>query len=430
MIFREYDIRGIYPKEVNEDLAYKLGKIFAFSVKEKAIIVGRDGRKGSPSMHESFKNGVKALGKDVIDLGLCTTPMFHFAVQKLSLPGAMITASHNPKQFNGFKFSKAGGVPFPPKKFEFLLKKSIKEKRKIGFEQKINILSSYAKFIKKFLNKDIENLKILIDFGNGAANLVSEIFEDLPIEIISINNEIDPNFKGRGPDPIAGLKKLGRLIKKEKANFGIAYDGDGDRLLFLDELGNFIKAEAIAAIIANKILRRRQKAVYSIDCSRIFEEAIALKKCKATPCGVGLMPVFKAMRAEKAILGVETSGHYYFKSFGYLDNPEIALMQIINIISKAKAPLSELVGPYKRYVSKVLDLQSKNPQKAIRRVEERFKKLKPSRIFHVDGIYIEFKDFWFNLRQSKTEDRLLRLRIEGKTSEAVERAFEKIIELL
>jgi phosphomannomutase len=420
-IYKSYDIRGIYPAELNEETAYKIGRAFADFVKAKRVVVGRDMRLSSDKIFDALAKGITEQGAEVVNIGLCTSPMLSFAIAFYSYPsGIMITASHNPKEYNGFKMAKQNSEPIGYDDGINLIEKLVQEnkftaaKRK-GKITKKDILHDYVDFVMKFA-KNIKPLKVAVDAGNGMASLdAPEVFANLPCKITKLFFGLDGNFPNHDPNPLKeeNLEALKKKVVEEKADMGIAFDGDADRVCFVDEKGKAVSNDIVTAIIAKKLLAENpgSKIVYDLRSTKAVKEVIEENKGIPLINKVGHVNLKKRLKNENAIFGGELSGHYFFKDFFNCDNAIIAALIMLNILSNGKK-LSELVKGITRYAtSPEINFEVDNKEKAIKKIEEHFKDGRKS---YIDGLTVEFDDWWFNLRQSNTEP-LLRLRVEAKT---------------
>ncbi len=416
--FKLYDIRGKYPQEINEELAYKTGRAIVLLLKSKNIVVGRDCRLSSPSLSKALIQGIIDQGCNTIDIGLCSTPMLYFASFKEN--AVMITASHNPKEYNGLKICKKGARALTYKsglnKIKKIVEKNKFPKAKKGRILKKSILKEYISFANKF-RKKISSLKIIIDAGNGMAGFTApHLFKTLPIKIIPMNFELNGNFPNHEPNPLnpENTKELQKTVLKEKADLGIAYDGDCDRVFFVDEKGQRLSAESSLLLLAQHFSSKNEKIVYSNNCSKIIPEILKQMKIKPIISSVGHSMVKQSMKKNKAVLGVEFSGHFYFKQNHHADNADIAVLLMLNILSSAKKPLSELIKKYKKYfMSEEISIKVNNQEKTMKNVEHAYKnKAKISQFY---GLMVDFRDWRFVLRKSQTEN-VLKLVVEAKST--------------
>lgn len=428
--FKTNDIRGIYPKEINESLAYKVGQAIVSKFRTKKIVIGRDARASSPLLFSSIVSAILESGCDVIDIGLTNTPFFYYSVGELKADfGIMITASHNPGQYNGFKLVKKGVVPSTAKEIQELKdiinNKKIttrKEKGQIAYEN----LS--GKYIKLLLSKSKikKKLKVAVDTGNGmAAPLVSSVFSNLPIDTIYINNKINMIKPKHEANPLQTetLRELQRTVVKNKADLGIAFDGDGDRIGFIDEIGEIVPMDLVTAFFSKIILKENSKSkiIFDLRSSNAVKEAILEAGGKPIEYKVGHSLIKSKMRKIKSPFAGEVSGHYYFKDFCYSEAPIFVSIVLMNNLNNKK--MSELIKPYKKYYKTLeINFKIKSPEKKLEELKKRFSS---GKINTLDGLKIIYSDWWFNIRISHTES-LLRLNLEANTKELMQKKLKEI----
>lgn len=430
-IFKGYDIRGIYPSELNEETAYRIGRAFVTFIKPKNVVVGNDARLSTPQIFESLTKGIMDQGAHVIHIGLSTTPMMYFSTIKLKADaGIMVTASHNPKEYNGFKLVRKNAVPISGttgiKEIEKLVEKNkFDTPKKKGKLTEHKMLNEFIENSLKFVDVEkLEYFKVVIDSGNGMGGLViPPLFGKLPCELVPLYMEIDGTFPNHQPDPLQDktLKDLRKKIVKEKADFGIGLDGDVDRIKFIDENGDIIPADIFMALLSRTFLLKNPKAkiMYDLRSSWVVKEEIEKHGGQAIEFRVGHSFIKEKMRAEEIDLGGELSGHYFMKKNGYIESTLVVILYLLEFLSKEKKKLSEIVKPLKKYFqSGEINFKVKSKQANMKKIEAEFKK-QAKRISHLDGLKVEGNDFWFNVRPSNTEP-LLRLNIEAKTKEKME----------
>jgi phosphomannomutase len=343
----------------------------------------------------------------------------------------MVTASHNPKQFNGFKLCRKNGFPISQKNgikdIQKLVEKKFKDKKK-GVVVKKNCMDFYIKYCLKFVHGS-PKLKIVLDAGNGMCGYTfPKIFRGIEAELVELYTKLDFTFPHHEPNPLKyqTLKDLQRKVVKEKANFGVATDGDGDRCVFIDEKGEIITADLVLALIAEYILRKNHGAaiMYDVRCSKIVKETIEANGGKAIMSRVGHSFIKEQMRREKVIFAGELSGHFYYKENNYAESSFITTAMMMNLVSKKK--LSQLVEPLRKYFhTGEINLKIKDKIGAMSKTEKAFK----GKVVRKDGLSMYFKDWWFNLRPSNTED-LLRLNLEADSKELMEEKKKGLLELI
>lgn len=436
-IFKAYDIRGKYPEEINEETAYLIGRAFVSFLKCREVVVGRDARTSSPAIYSALVKGITEQGADVVDIGLATTPLFYFAIANYSHEsGIMITASHNPKQYNGLKLCRKKAVPIGGDTGIMDIKKIAEEGRfpepeKKGAVRKKSPVEDYAEKALSFADIGaMKPLKVVVDAGNGMVPVVfPKITEKLPIKAVELYFEVDCSFPNHEANPSKeeSTAELRKRVVEEKADFGVAFDGDADRVAFVDEKGNQVPSDLMTALIARHLLEknRGEKVLYEVRSSWAVRDEIKKSRGKPVLWKAGHALIKEKMRKENIFFGGEKSGHYFYREFWYADSAIITFIHVLNILSKSGKKLSELIEPVKIYFdSGEINFEVKEKDKAINKVEGTFKK-EAKNIMHIDGLTMEFEDWWFNLRKSNTEP-LIRLNLEAKTTKKMEEMREKL----
>jgi len=436
-IFKAYDVRGIYPTEINEEIMEKIGRAFADFISGNKIAVGYDMRASGEKLFTSFVEGVTKQGKNVINFGLTSTPMSYFACNFLNADGcAMITASHNPQEYNGVKFTREKAVPISGETgIEEIEKKVIecnfKDVNVEGSLDSEEVKEAYKKHLLSFV-KSIKRLKVVVDCANGMGSQDFCLIKDsIPIDLVPLYFEIDGSFPNHDANPMKEgvTDDLKKKVVEEGAELGIAFDGDADRVFFMDEKGELIPSDYITALIAEEILKDNPKAtvLYDLRSSWIVPEKIIEYGGKPEMSRVGHSFIKETMRKHDAIFAGELSGHFYFKDNFFTDSGIITAIWMMNLLSAEEKKMSELVGHLKKYFasgeinSKVEDKEGKTKE-----LSERYKKGKVS---WLDGVKVEFDDWWFNVRASNTEP-LLRLNLEAKSKELMERKKEEVLNIV
>jgi phosphomannomutase len=448
-IFKAYDIRGIYPDDLNEEDAWKIGCATARFLRSllrgyergqaasQSLCVGHDMRTHSEAIARALIDGMNSTGANVIDIGMIDTPQMYFAINHLgTCGGVQVTASHNPAKYNGFKISGLEAKPIGGdtglKDIEHIAMALLHTKGNVtGSIESRDLTAEYKKHVLKFLRSNVKKLKIAVDASNGmAGKMVPALFGKLPVQIIEINFKHDGRFKHE-PNPLveSNLAELKKLVKKNKCDFGVCFDGDADRLMMVDEKGNTIGCDLMTALMAPYFLEKHPKStvVYDLRSSRVVAEEII--KHGGTPRRerVGHAFMKKALRDSHAVFGGELSGHFYYRDNFYADSGMITLVHIINIISEKDAPISELINPLKRYASSgEINFEVENKQS---KMDELARRYNDGQIDHLDGVTIGYKDWWFNCRPSNTEP-LLRLNVEAKSKELLDEKLSEITEQL
>ena len=440
-IFKAYDVRGIYNENLTDEIAYNIGRAFVSFLKCKDVVVGYDMRVSSPKLSKAFMKGVIEAGADVIDIGQVSTDGLYFASGSLKKAAVMFTASHNPPQYNGLKFCKAMAVPINEDTGLTQIKKIIennkyKKSGKAGKIVKKNILNDYVEHVLSFIHKgEVKNLKIAVDAGNGmAGKVIPLVYDKLPIKIIPLYFKLDGTFPNHLADPskYENLKELQRIVKKEKCDFGIAFDGDADRIFFVDEDGEIVNSSLISALLAKSVLEKHpnEKIIYNLVNSKIVPETIEKYGGKAHIERVGHSFIKDTMKRIHAIFACEHSAHYYFKHNFNADSGIIASLIVCEIVSKENKTLSELLKEFEVY-SKIEETNFKVEDKAkkIQEIKEHYKGKNPKKIMTMDGISIYFDDWWFNVRPSNTEP-LLRLNLEADSKELMEEKKDEVVRVI
>ena len=435
--FRLYDIRGIYPQDLNEKIAYQIGRAFCRLLNKKKkmkIALGQDVRLSSPLLFKGFSDGVRDEGHDIIDLGTITTPALYFAVLNLKCDGgAVITASHNPNPFNGIKLVREKAIPISGETGIFQMRDLlIKEQfsrdsvsKKRGKITKKDINKSYLGFVLKkfpFKKGDFKDFSLAVDAGNGSGGpLVLDLLSKLGVKTYPIYCNPDGSFPNHVPDPIVpeNLKDIIALGKKKKVDLSVALDGDADRIVFVDEKQNPVRGDLVTAFLATVLLRenRGAKVLYDVRSSNIVKEKISEAGGKPVASRIGHALIKEKMRKEDIIFGGEFSGHYYWGGNLFFEVPLLVLVKILKEMKERQLPLSELIKPFKKYFhSGEINFVVKNKEKKIKRLKEAYLE---GKISEIDGLRIDFDDWWFLVRASNTEP-TLRLVAEAKTKELLE----------
>jgi phosphomannomutase len=448
-IFKAYDIRGVYPDQLNEEDAWKIGfaagrflpaLLHGFErgqAKARTICVGRDMRTHSESLANALIEGITSAGIDVVDLGMVDTPFIYFAVNHLGACGGIqVTASHNPAKYNGFKISGPSAKPVGEdtglKDIKHIAVSLLHTKGKsTGSVEKLDLTGDYRKHILKFLQPKLRKLRVAIDASNGmTGKMVPAVFSGTGLEIIELNFKYDGTFR-HDPNPLIeeNLAEVKRAVAAKDCHFGICFDGDGDRLMMVDETGRTIGCDLMTALMAGYFLKKEPKStiVYDLRSSRVVAEEII--KHGGTPRRerVGHAFMKKAMRDSHAVFGGELSGHFYYRDNYYADSGLITFAHMLNIISQTNSSVSSLVKPLRRYfASGEINFQIED-KKA--KMEELAKRYRDGQTDWLDGVTVGYKDWWFNCRPSNTEP-LLRLTVEAKTEKLLEEKLREIESVL
>lgn len=443
-IFKAYDIRGLVDVEIDVDFAFATGVAFArFLQIERepgTIVIGEDMRPSSPELAEAFSSGASSQGMDVIRIGLASTDMLYFASGKLGLPGAMFTASHNPAEYNGIKLCLSNARPIGKESGLVTIENFVREGspialRNVGVEKHRNMLEEYVDHLLTLVDiKNIRPLKIIVDAGNGmAGHTAPAIFARLNCEVIPMYFELDGSFPNHEANPLdeSTLTDLKKAMIDQKADLGLAFDGDADRCFLVDERGVAVNPSALTSLIAQRELIKHpgSSIIYNLISSRAVQEVIDENGGVGLRSRVGHSYIKKMMADSGAIFGGEHSGHFYFKEFWRADSGALAALHAIAALGESDTTMSALLAPYNRYVisgeinSKVADTQT-----ATQAVETRYS-TEGLAIDHLDGLTVNGDTWWFNLRPSNTEP-LLRLNVEASTQAQMETVRDAVLSLI
>ena len=423
--FKAYDIRGKVPSELNADLAYIIGKTYPVLINAKKIVIGHDIRKSSEEISAALAKGLTESGVDVIDIGLCGTEMVYYATPALDADGGiMITASHNPPEYNGMKFVKKGSVPVGYdsglKEMEMMILKNELALRsaKLGTIKQQYIMDKFIHNLKRFYDPNkINKYKIVVNAGNGCAGLALNALEkDLPIEMIKIFNEPDPNFPNGVPNPllIENRKPTIDAVIKNKAALGVAWDGDYDRCFFFDEKGNFVEGYYIVGLLAKSILKKNPGGKIVHDPRLTWNTLEIVKNFGGTAVvsKSGHAFIKQKMREVNSVYGGEMSAHHYFRDNAYSDSGMIPFVLILQLMSEENKPFSQLVEEMIAAYpcSGEINSEIADPAGKIIEIE---KKYSDGKINKLDGLSVGYNNWRFNLRMSNTEP-IIRLNVEAK----------------
>jgi len=432
-IFKSYDIRGIYPDEINEDAAAVIARAYDRLIGSRKIVVGRDMRLASPALTEMFIRTMLGLGADVVDIGEVPVDAFYYYLGTAGLDGGVYcTASHNPKEYHGFKCFKKNidtvrGVDLKEVlgKIDFSKKSS-----QPGTLEKKDIMEEFIRYILTFSDvSKIRPFRVVVDAGNGmAGKTIPYLQKHLPISITPLSFELDGNFPSHPSNPLEpeSQKVIIKKVVDTGADLGVIFDGDSDRVFFVDETGRFVPADMTLLILAKYVIAKNPGAgvVYNAICSRAVSEFVEKWGGKSYRSRVGFVNVSECMKKNDAMLGGEVSAHYAFKDNFFADSGNIAFLQVLQILSEDEKKLSELLDELRIYVrGDELNIRVEDIPSKIRVIQEKYSDGKHD---HLDGITVSYEDYWFNVRPSNTEP-LLRITIEAKDKRTVQ---EKQNELL
>jgi phosphomannomutase len=440
-IFKAYDVRGLYPSEVNEDAARQIGRAFVHYLKAHRIAVSRDMRISSPSVAQAFIDGAMAQGADVVDYGMMGTDMLYFAVARDAHDGGVqITASHNPKEYNGIKM--VGREAFPLSGDagindirDLLMSDSLPAAaERTGRLSHEDVRDDYTDHVMSFIDPSIvKPFNVVLDAGNGIAGMVApRLFARLPCKVKALCFEVDGTFPNHEANPLIeeNRRDIIEEVKRSRADVGIAWDGDADRCFFIDGSGEFIAGDFITALLAEAFLIRHPgaKILYDVRASYAVKDTVAKYGGTALMNRVGHAFFKRRMREEKAIFAGEVTGHYYFRENFYADNGFIPALLILELMSRKNLTLRELLAPLreKYFISGEINTRVSNMGLVQEKLDDLAAKYSDGNVYHLDGISVEYPDWHFNVRASNTEP-MLRLNLEGITQEIMERRQDEVL---
>ncbi len=440
--FKAYDIRGVYNKDFNKEDVYKIGFFLPGLLNAKNVLVGRDVRTSSDEIFEALSQGITDAGADVSDAGLCTTPMVYWGTAKYDFDASVqITASHNPREYNGLKVSKTDALP---EGFDSGLKQllSLAENEQVkpaainGKVKRFDFRNEYIAFQKSF-RKSHDNLKVIADCSNGMAGLIIKKISGK--NVTYLNFTPDGTFPNHEPNPLeeANAAMLKEAVANQKADVGVMFDGDADRATFVDEKGRFVSPDLIIALLGNHFLKGKepgQRVLQDIRTSKAVGEYLAKFGAEMHTWRVGRAYAALKLREIDGIFGGELAGHYYFRDFYYSDSAMLAFTLVLNILSDFKkqgVAFSDILDEISSYAnSGEINFTIENKAQAMEAVKNHFlEKEKPEQYFDFDGYRLEYKDWWFNIRPSNTEP-YLRFLAEAKSGELLEEKVSEVKSIL
>jgi phosphomannomutase len=439
-VFKAYDVRGIYPTELDEEGAYAIAAAYVEQFEPKRIAVGRDMRLSSPSMADAAMRGAAEAGADVLDLGMIGTEMLYFAVGELGLDGGLtVTASHNPKEYTGMKIVRRGALPVGGD--SGLL--DVRDKATAGARHRtgpagavgpVDIWPAYVDRVMSFIDVSaVRPLRIVIDAANGMAGaMLPPVLERLPVEAVRCFFEPDGSFPNHEPNPLLPENRefIVRKTLEERADLGVAFDGDGDRCFFVDDTGEFVPGDFVTALFAESVLAKEPgaKIIYDVRASWAVPEAIERAGGVPLVNRVGHAFIKARMRKDDAAFGGEVSGHYYFRDFSQADSGVIPFLLMLEIVSR-RGKLSEILEPFRSRYFITGEINTPVPDVALKLQELKERYAGEATISHLDGISVEADGWHFNVRPSNTEP-LLRLNLEARSRDLMDRKRDEVLELI
>jgi phosphomannomutase len=440
-IFKAYDIRGIYPTELNEEGAYAIGRAFVTFLQAREVIVGHDMRLSGPAIFDAVTRGIMDQGADVVNIGLVSTDQYYFACTRLGLPGMMVTASHNPKQYNGFKMVR---------QMPYLLSgaEGIQDLRRIvendayapttrtGSMRALDLSDEFVTFVLGLIDSDIlerRRLKVIADTGNGTVGpILQRVYGRLPIDFIGMYLEPDGNLPNHGLDPLMpeNRAELERRVVEEGADAGFAFDGDGDRFFVIDDRGRFISGDFLTALLGRYLLRRApgSKIVYDVRASWAVRDLISAAGGVPLIERVGHAFIKRRMANENALFGGEVSGHYYFRDFNFADSGIIPSLLVMEMLAGSDQSLSAMLAPLeeKYFISGEINSTVASPKERLEALADAYA---DGVIEWIDGISVTYPTWHMNVRASNTEP-LIRLNLEATTREEMERRRDEVLAII
>lgn len=443
-IFKAYDIRAVVPDQLDAELARKVGSAFAAFAKSPKILVANDMRPSGPELVAAFSEGVTAAGVDVVLLGLVSTDELFYATGALDAPGAMFTASHNPARYNGIKLCLAGAKPVGIESGLAEIREAIEKgdlpvvpEGERGTVSHRDVLAGYVAQVRSFVDADaLKPLRVVADTANGMGGLViPAVFEGLPFDLEVMYGELDGNFPNHPADPIqlANLADLRARVVEREADVGLAFDGDADRCFLVDDKAQPVSGSTTTALVAKAVLEKfpGEKILHNLICSKAVPEVVRENGGTPVVTRVGHSFIKGVMAETGAVFGGEHSGHYYFRDNYRADSGAIAALVVLEVISKAGVPLSELRQPFERYVqSGEVNTEVPRPRAVVEAIAEVYASGHPDAAQdRLDGLTVDLGDWWFNVRPSNTEP-FVRLNVEAPDRASCDAHTEELLALI
>lgn len=438
-IFKAYDIRGIYPTDLNEDIAYAIGRAFVTFLKVDEVIVGRDMRVSGPSIFDSVTRGLMDQGANVVNIGMVSTDQYYFACTELKLPGMMVTASHNPKEYTGFKMVR---------QMPYLLSgnEGIQDLRRIvetedfapatrkGSMREKDLSEQFIKAVLELIDvASLKPLKVIADTGNGMVGpILKRVYDHLPVHLTGLYLDPDGTLPNHGLDPLQpeNRAELEQRVVSDGADVGFAFDGDGDRFFVIDDRGEFVAGDYMTALMGRYLLEKKpgSKIVYDVRASWAVPELISEAGGIPLMERVGHAFIKTRMAAESALFAGEVTGHYYFQDFNYADSGVIPSLIILEMLSKKGIKMSDLLKPLeaKYFISGEINSRVADAPAKMKELETRFS---DGKVEHMDGVSVTYPTWHFNVRASNTEP-LVRLNLEALTRREMEQRRDEVLHII
>ncbi len=438
-IFKAYDIRGIYPQSLDEDIAFSVGRAFVELLKVEKVIVGRDMRLSSPAIRDSLVRGLTYQGADVIDIGMVSTDQYYYGCASLNLSGLMVTASHNPAEYSGFKMVRdmpylLSGDSGIGDLRSIVENEDFSEPKRRGRICERDISTGFIDKVLSIIDvNSVSRLHVVVDTGNGMVGpILQRVFDRLPIQMTGLYLDPDGSLPNHGLDPMQpeNREELQKRVCEEKAEVGFAFDGDGDRFFVIDDRGKFIPGDFITALLSHYMLGRYPggKIIYDVRCSWAIPDSVRAAGGKALIERVGHSFIKPRMYEEGAIYAGELSGHHYFKDFYGADSGLVPALILLELLSKTDLKLSELIQPFENryFLSSEINSKVDSPHSVIKELAQHYVDGKAE---HIDGISISYEDWHFNVRASNTEP-LLRLNLEALDEHTMHKKRDEVLKLI
>jgi len=443
-VFKAYDVRGLYPSELDEDGAYRIGRAYVEYFKPRRIAVGRDMRLSAPSMAEATIAGAADGGADVVDVGLVGTEMVYHAVTELELEGGIcVTASHNPKDYTGMKIVRRGALPVGGDSGLAQVREgALAELGEVSRRGDVRAEDVWPSFVDKVLSfvdvETIRPLRVVVDAANGMAGaMLPPVLERLPqLDVVRCYFDPDGAFPNHEPNPLLPENRefIVARTRAEGADLGVAYDGDADRCFFVDDTGEFVPGDFVTALLSEAVLEKEPrpgaKVIYDVRASRAVPETIERAGGVPLVNRVGHAFIKHRMRKEDALFAGEVSAHYYFREFSQADSGVVPFLLVLELLSRRERKLSQLLRPYRErfFLTGEINTPVADVALKLQELKERYAAL-GGRISHLDGISVDFDDWHFNVRPSNTEP-LLRLNLEALSESVMEEKRDEVLELI